>query len=130
MSKDKIQSLKIEQSKIWIKDYINKISKYNTELINKLEKLYISIDFIKSDKSLNLINHFYNLRNDIQENHIQLNNFNKVYKKLNEKLSYHIDKMIKQLYVIDIQGDDKTYRLHCFKTDISYIQNDINNQNI
>jgi len=121
----------VEQCKKWVKDYELAFLK-NGLLIQSegYRQLVSSIEFSESKESFEMINHFYKLRNEIQKNHIDKNNFNKRYKTLNEKVVYHLDKMIKKITYIDFQNQRGINRLCVFKSDIPYWKKDLNKRGV
>jgi len=81
-----------------IKQYIKKYNEKNLHRkVFELESLIESIKMSYCDKSIEKVNHLYKIRIEI-EKHIINNNFNKNYKKLNEKFVYNIDKCINHIY--------------------------------
>jgi hypothetical protein len=95
----------IELKKDFLKEKINQyIIKMNEKgMIDKSVSygfLITAIDFATCDKSIEKVNHLYNIRVSIEE-HIKNNKFDKNYKKLNEKLVYFMDKLIDSIYLID-----------------------------
>lgn len=120
-----------EQAKAWIEEYkIGALKHNHTKFVNNLTRLTICIEFSKSSKSIEMMQHFYKLRNEIQVHYINKNYFNNRYKKLNEKITYHIEKMINQIWQIDYMVDNEHNRLHCFKSDVKHYANELNNGEI
>ena len=117
-----------EQVKIWIKEYqLGAFEHGNSKLTNDLENLIVSIELSISPKSIEMIKHFYKLRNEIQVHYIDKKNFNKRYKKLNEKVTYTIEKMISKVWHMDYMLDEQLNRLYCFKSDVMHYVNELNN---
>lgn len=89
----------------WITQYIVKFSEKG---LSDTEQVYTylkcAIDFASTKKSIEKVEHIFNIRNKIEE-HIQENNFDKNYKKLNEKLVYNMNKAIKNITLIDYKVD-------------------------
>ena len=117
----KDEELQVELLKGWISEYVSKF-KYNgleSESI-RYARLVIAIDFAQSDTSLNMLKHLYKIRVKIQV-HIDNENFNSAYKKLNEKLTYQMNKMINKIYQIDLGGGSNPNtikRMFLFKDDM------------
>lgn len=115
----------------WISEYINKFEEkglfYKVEHLNNL---MCRIDFSLTKKSIEKVEHIFNIRYKIEQ-HIKNNNFDKKYKKLNEKLVYNFDKLIKNMYVIEFKTNDNDYYQVCvFDKEDFYIHNELNNINI
>lgn len=113
--------------KKWIGQYINKFKEKNVsqEEIKKYEYLLTAIDFSLSKDSIKKVNHLFDIRNKIKT-HIINNNFNKEYKKLNEKLNWNMNKLINQIYLIDIKTEEngQLYRIAVLnKEDLDLFQN-------
>lgn len=84
-----------------INQYIQKFKEKGLESeVYKYTSLVSSIELSYCDKSIEKVNHLYKIRIKI-EKHIINNNFNKNYKKLNEKFVYNLEKFIKSIYEID-----------------------------
>ena len=113
--------------KKWIGQYINKFKEKNVsqEEIKKYEYLLTAIDFSLSKDSIKKVNHLFDIRNKIKT-HIINNHFNKEYKKLNEKLNWNMNKLINQIYLIDIKTEEngQLYRIAVLnKEDLDLFQN-------
>jgi len=89
----------------WITQYIEKFSEKGL-IDNEQAYKYLkcAIDFASTKKSIEKVEHIFNIRNKIEE-HIQENRFDKNYKKLNEKLVYNMNKAIKNITLIDYKVD-------------------------
>ena len=121
-----IETKKI-QLKEWIGQYINKFEEKNISQskIDKYKFLLTAIDFSLTNDSINKVNHLFDIRNKI-EIHIKDNNFNKEYKKLLGKLDWNMNKLINQIYLVDLQTDVQSniYRVAVFnREDIELYQN-------
>jgi hypothetical protein len=122
---------KKEIVKKWLDEYkigfINKgIKKYS----ENIDKLISCVEFSQSKESLEMINHFYKIRNDIQVNHINKNNFDKKYKKLNEKISYLMVKWLNNVYMLDYSDGSQINRIYIFKLDLKIYESQINNRKV
>lgn len=118
---------KKELLKNWINEYINKFIEHGLEgEVMKYQSLNCRIDFSLTKKSIEKVEHLFNIRSQIEQ-HIINKNFNKKYKKLNEKLIYNFEKMIKQIYWIDVkvfEHSSQVNRVSVFdKTDLEIYTN-------
>jgi hypothetical protein len=108
--------VKKEMLSNWIKQYI---SKFFANGVNDNAEAYTylmcAIDFASTKKSIEKVEHLFNIRNTI-EKHIQDNNFDNNYKKLNEKLVYNMAKAIKNIILIDCKVDVDISRVAVFDT--------------
>lgn len=114
------EKFQVELLKNWISEYVTKFKEKGLERESvRYASLVIAIDFSQSDTSLNMVKHLYKLRAKIQL-HIDEQNFNSEYKKLNEKLTYQMNKMINKIYQIDLGGSNQNtiQRIFLFKEDI------------
>ena len=115
------EKFQVELLKNWISEYVTKFKEKRLERESvRYASLVIAIDFSQSDTSLNMVKHLYKLRAKIQL-HIDEQNFNSEYKKLNEKLTYQMNKMINKIYQIDLGGGSNPNtikRMFLFKDDM------------
>lgn len=122
---------KRKQVKRWISEYIEGFIKKNSiDYAEKLKMLNNAVEFAESEEALNMVNHFFKIRSELQLNHIDKNNFDKTYKKLNEKIVYQLDKMINKIVFIDFMSERGLNRLCVFNTDVELYKKQINNGGI
>lgn len=118
----------IKQVKKWIAEYIEVfVKKSSVDYADKLRMLNTAVEFAESEQSLNMVNHFFKIRNELQINHIDKNNFNETYKKLNSKIVYQLDKMINKIVLIDFMSARGQNRLCVFNSDVELYTQQINN---
>ena len=118
---------KRKQVKRWISEYIEGFIKKNSiDYAEKLKMLNNAVEFAESEEALNMVNHFFKIRSELQLNHIDKNNFDKTYKKLNEKIVYQLDKMINKIVFIDFMSERGLNRLCVFNTDVEIYKHQIN----
>ena len=123
-----MEANKIQELKLWISEYISKFEeKGMPDEALEYSNLKTAIEFSESKESLNMLNHLYKIRSEIQT-HIDENNFDEKYKKLNEKWVYQLNKMVKKIYLLDFIGGANpktTKRMIIFKADIDFWKEDI-----
>lgn len=110
--------------KLWLNDYIIKFEKNNSHsLVQEYKALSSAIEFSTSKTSIKSVNHLFEIRNKIQI-HIDDNNFDKFYKKLNEKLIYNFNKLINKIVIIDFKtnNSNELYIIKIFKDDVDFLE--------
>jgi hypothetical protein len=118
----KDEELQVELLKDWINEYVTKFKEKGLKSESfYYSRLVIAIECSQSKTSLNMVNHLYKIRAKIQQ-HIDNQNFNSEYKKLNEKLTYQMNKMINKIYKIDLacrSNPSTIKRMFLFKDDMA-----------